>query len=265
MKKILIFLLCLGILPIHCQVADSKKFVLITTLYNEKNEARIGEYLTCLKSHLEHPRIKKIIVFYDTDRDDQKSVLLNALKMENNIVIKTISGRASFALFFDYANEFHQNENIIICNADIFFNDTLNTLDSIDLENKFLTLTRWNVTQSGDLELFKQYYNGSYLERSSQRSMDAWIFKSPLKKFNNPDIRLGLMGCDMAVAVQAMEAGLFVFNPCLSVQACHLHLSESRNYVKTEVPYKIPGSCYVPWCGFDNIKGGVYYDKQINY
>ena len=62
-------------LPMSC-----KQFVLITSLYNETNEARREEYITCLKNNMAHPMIKKIHIIYDKAKDGKNNNFRTVLK-----------------------------------------------------------------------------------------------------------------------------------------------------------------------------------------
>ena len=217
-----------------------KKYILITSLYNEKNLTRVQEYITCLQKNLAHPSIEKIHILYDTSNDtkDNPSALLEFIK-NNSIEVTLIEKRATYQDCFNLANNSYLNSTIIVSNGDIYFNESLNSLNNYDLTNKFLALTRWNLTENNNLV---QTYGTA--NKPLYCAQDAWIFTSPLKPFPNAHISLGILGCDCAIALQAKKAGLTVLNPCLSIQCCHLHLSAIHNYPKTG--YK--EFTELPWC-----------------
>ena len=126
-------------LPMSC-----KQFVLITSLYNETNEARRQEYITCLKNNITHPMIKKIHIIYDKAKDDKnnnfRTVLKNlAMQEPKKLKITIISGRPSYSYCFELANTKYPNSSVILSNGDIFFNETLQTLDNYDLTGKMLS------------------------------------------------------------------------------------------------------------------------------
>lgn len=221
-------------------------FILITTLYNEKKDDRVNEYITCLERNLTNAEIDQIHIFYDTSKDDNDCTLLKYLKSKKVHLIN-IKGRISYGMCFTYANEFFSGKNVIIANGDIFFNETLGLLKDYDLRDAFMALTRWNVLNNGALELFRQFRNGQFCKFDSESSQDAWIFKAPIRQFANDSIVMGLMWCDSAIAYQAKIAGMQVINPCYSLQACHLHLSDIRNYDLKERPYAKEGRIPVEW------------------
>lgn len=225
--------------------AGGPLWVLVTVLYNEANEQRRNEFISCFDRNKQHPSIDHIHVVYDTSKDDEYNLLLNYLKTQD-CTISYVSGRPTFGYCFDLVNKQYLNATIILSNADIYFNETLNVLNEHDLTNKFLAITRWDVQEDGKLELFRQYKpDGSFDEAMSQLSMDAWIFRAPIKQFPHSAIQLGTWACDGYIAYQAYLAGLEVINPCLSIQCCHLHLSKVRHWI----PQSIPGlkALRVPW------------------
>ncbi len=202
----------------------ASSFVVITTLYNEKNEERRQEFIKCLERNLAHELITEICVMYDTSKDDQDNQLLEYLKTKP-VRLMFISARPTFGDCFELAEQLYSNSTIIIANADIYFNHTLHQLVPYDLKNVFIALTRWDVLPSGRLTLFKDPFGIPW-----GRSQDVWIFQTPFKKLLKTDFALGTYGCDNAIAYWAHKSGLRVINPALSIQACHLHSSNIRNY-----------------------------------
>ncbi len=116
------------------------------------------------------------------------------------------------------ANDYCPDSNVIICNADIYFNKTLSLLNAYNLTDKFLALTRWDIQKNGRLQLVRNPY-----------SQDAWIFQTPIRHINSEDIPLGTWWCDSKISLRAYQSGLKIINPCLSIQCLHLHLSGIRS------------------------------------
>lgn len=218
--------------------AIDPSYILITTLYNETNQARIQEFIACLKKNLQRSQIQSIHVLYDTAKDFGVCKLKTYLE-SLPITIHYIKGRPSYRACFELANTFDPGQRVIIANGDIYFNYTLALLAPINLTGKFVALTRWNVK---DDSLVPYTYRGHPITDSQ----DAWIFQTPIKAFCPEDIYMGTWRCDVRTAYYAQQAGLKVLNPCRSVQCCHMHASEIRNYhtlKKTDDPYWIR----VPW------------------
>lgn len=228
----------------------SKKFILLTVLYNETNPQRLQEYKTCMERNLQHPLIEGIHVLYDLSKDGGQGIrgesLLDYLKTLP-ITITYIDDRPAFGYCFDLVNTLYPDRKIILSNADIYFNDTLQLLMHYDLTNKFIVLTRWNVQTDGSVKIFAQNDGqGNFDAKMSALSHDVWIFNTPLKQFPNTNIKMGTWACDGYIAYQAYLAELDVINPCLSVQCCHLHRSGVRHWI----PQSTPGlkALVVPWC-----------------
>ncbi|MCL2924716.1 MAG: glycosyltransferase [Trichodesmium sp. MAG_R04] len=207
--------------------ASYSGFKLITTLYNETQIERALEYLNCLHRSYYHHLIDEIHVFYDTSKDQKTNLILNYLHKKKNITVKIISGRPTYKNIFDYANQcFTSGSRIIVSNADIYFNETLNLAVDIDLKEKFIVLTRWNQQENNNLLLQKSNGLPNYF------SADVWIFQLPLKVDFHCNYQLGTPFCDSFLNNQLSKTNYRVYNPCLEIQACHLHknwqLSKSK-------------------------------------
>jgi len=215
----------------------AKKFTLITVLYNEKNEKRAQEYLTCLEKNRAHKKIASIHVVYDTSKDTEteKKTILNKLN-EEHITITYIDSRPTYQFCFDIANAYYPDSKIILANADIYFDETLSLLDDYDLEGKFLALTRWDQQSNTTC-----YIHGIKIHPEESYSQDTWIFKTPID-FPNSNILIGIPGCDTAIAYYAKENNFTVLNSCLSIKTHHLHESEIRNYDNS---FKYPNETFL--------------------
>jgi hypothetical protein len=240
---------------------SGKRFVLMIMLYNEKNEKRIKEYLYCLEQNMAHPLVSTIHIFYDTSDDfkkeRKKNVIYNHLlkqqKIYPDMIIEPVNGRVSYDFCFKRANKLYQDCTIILSNADIYYNKTLDLLKDYDLENLFLSITRHDVYKDGSANLPYMY--------TSQRPRlvpkihpitafhDTWIFKSPIVQFKDSSILMGTAYCDWRIVYEAHAAGMTVINPCLSIRCYHVHMSAIRNYDAHAVPRPHSNKIYeTPWC-----------------
>lgn len=197
-------------------------FILITSLYNETIQERALEYIVCLAKNCNHPLIKKIHILYDTSKEphDSDSGFLKVIS-DFPVTVTKLPERPDFNYCFNVANTLYNNEAIIMCNADIFFNETLEALVAYDLINSFIALSRWDVQNNGSLKLY-----------NDEQSQDTWIFETPLRPFKRANFGIGTPGCDNLIAAQARDVGYDVTNPCLTIQGCHVHLSQIRHYKK---------------------------------
>lgn len=214
-----------------------RALILITVLYPESNLDRVQEYKTCIDNNLKIKDIDTIHVLYDNSVLKQGDQFrLDIWLISKGIKLTYIKGRPTFNFIFEFANNHYPQQRIIVSNADIYFDLSLETLRDYDLTNKFLALTRWDVVPSTSknsvsIKPFVQYYNG---QCTSDYSQDAWIFMTPIRTFNDITIKIGEWGCDSELAYQAVQSGLEVTNPCLSIHAIHLHLTSTRNYKRID-------------------------------
>ena len=246
---LLTFICCLS--NVIGLVQAEGKMKLVAALYNEKNVSRCAEYIKCLECNLQHKMIDKIHVLYDDSMDDSNNFLLTYLKTRP-VSIRYIHGRPSYDDCFEYANKQFPNARVILANADIFFDETLNKLNKYDLTNKFLAFTRYDVGGGQDIKKMTVTTKSGKV-RDNIWSQDVWIFSTPLKKMNKnaATIQLGVFGCDTAIAACAKDAGLMVINPCLSIYCYHLHTSQVRNYNSKDRPYKKLPQYGIPWTKLD--------------
>lgn len=210
------------------------QFTLITSLYNESEQERVDEYLICLEKNLAHPLIDRLEVFYDVSKDDpvaSNNQILQYLQSKQ-VVIHYINRRPTYQDCFDLANTQYVGKKIIIANADIYFNETLDLLISYDFSNTFLALTRWNILPDGSLEIYMWPHN-----KQAIGSQDAWFFTAPIIPFDDAAISIGVPHCDGRIAYEAKRAGMRVLNPCLTIQCCHVHASGIRNWHAAPYPH----------------------------
>ena len=209
-------------------------FVLITSLYNEKIQKRLKEYIYCLEKNCAHGLIDEVHVIYDTSKDTpSKNKLLTYLK-DKDLKIKYIKGRPSYGFCFDLANTLYPDRGIILSNADIYFDETLHTLEGYDLTNKFLALTRWEKDKNLTLNPYQKSKKGVVYHKNC--SQDSWIFTTPIKMFPRYcSISLGTPGCDNSLAYVVWKKGLHIINPCLTIKCHHKHDSGIKHYSKERI------------------------------
>lgn len=137
--------------------------------------------------------------------------------------VNRVYGRATFDLMFKMANQFITSEEdiSIICNSDIYFNETLEKVNSIK-PNECYALGRWDEQKDGSLVHFNFW-----------DTQDAWIFRGKIGSIDAP-FPPGIAGCDNRLAHEIRMAGYNILNPSLTIQACHLHLTNFRRYDKPD-------------------------------
>ncbi len=197
----------------------SAGFVLLTNWYQESSQERKAELVEVLQQNLNHPEIAQIVLFSDPPHDELPPVDL----MKIRIVPR--DRRTTFEELLAFANNsLPMGQVVIIANADIYFDASLARLKDVSLANRLLALTRRDVARSGQNP--RLYRHPLFWQAFCQ---DAWIFQTPTPTIKAP-FSPGIPGCDGRMAFLAQEAGMEVYNPCLSLSAMHLHLVEKRNY-----------------------------------
>ena len=200
------------------------KYILLTSLYDEKDSNRLKEYLKCLDYHKANEYIEEIVIFYEETNGNVKQYLV-----DTTIII--IDRRPTFRDFFNYCNEHYRvGQRCIITNADIFFhpNRSLNLLEDIDLTNKVLTVTRYN--QAKQIKLphpsitLETEYGILKTQNNNGCSIDTWIFQCPITLDFKADYMLGTVRCDSSLNHQLKISKTYEpYNPCLDFISIHEH------------------------------------------
>ena len=203
------------------------KTVLLTMYYRDDLPARQFEIDACLNHNLQNRLIDQVIVFTE-------EFFSNI--MHSKLSQQVIKERLTYQCAFEFANKNLVGDICMLSNSDIFFDDTLISLQRADMTDKLYAITRHNVQPDGSL-----------LFTDAGTCQDVWIFKSPIKTFTS-NFGMGRPGCDNRVAWEARNAGLKVLNPCKVITCRHLHLTNKRNYMQNQP--QIPGP--YDWVDFGN-------------
>lgn len=193
---------------------------LIFPYYIPDDTHRHSEILACLQSNINNDRINNIIIATDATPDVHLNSLLNS-----KCVLWNIERRLTYSMVFDYINNnIDHGELCILCNSDIFFDDSVSHLNELP-SDMFVCLTRYDVHADGVV----QFMNRDFM----MRSQDTWAFRSPLpeKMVLDSDFHMGVNGCDNRIAYVASEHYV-VTNPSFIVKTYHLHNTPYRTYSK---------------------------------
>ena len=181
---------------------------LYTSFYQDKDAKRQKELLYCLNKNIENPLIDNIFLIVEGD--------VKLPKSDKLIIVN--GNRPTYRNFFDLVNDTVTsiNDISIIANTDIYFNETLASLDIH--ERQCIALSRWDKKKDG-LRLHNERF-----------SQDSWIFKGKLRNVRFCDFYLGIPGCDNRIAYELNRAGYRMFNPATKIQSIHYHQSDLHNY-----------------------------------
>ena len=181
-----------------------------TSWYNEPNDARRAELITCIQKCCDSQDIDFVYLLCEAP----------APIMHEKLKEIPVSTRVTYDDFILLANAMSEaGDVVLINNIDIFpAPKTRTQLERIQ-PNQAWALSRWDVQADGSLVHFCR-----------KDTADTWCFRAPIKKVSS-NFYLAIPGCDNAFAYRLQQAGYEVSNPSKDVKFCHLHLTGVRNYV----------------------------------
>jgi hypothetical protein len=211
----------------HGMVISSQVFVpplltLITQYYVPDKPKRAREINECLRRNIENPLIDKIFLLNESPQPYPKS---------DKIVECVIGSRLTYADIMKFIKlELPPNLIVMFANSDIYYDDTLRYLWSVDLRDTFISLLRYDVKEDGTSQLFGPRAD----------SQDTWIMMSDCVKsrewsWTDLDFPFGKAGCDNAINVEMLKKKMVVVNPALTIRSHHLHRSGVRNYDPSDI------------------------------
>jgi hypothetical protein len=213
---------------------------MFTQYYRPAHKKRAKEIRQCLKENCANPLISRIVLLNEKDESNDANKWYDVPGHEkiHQVVIGT---RLTYADFIQYVyDNVPPRVFAILCNADIYWNETLQELWRIQLANRMLGLLRWDVgaTPCGEEPT---------LFGPRADSQDSWIFLSDSIKDREWDLTplafcLGQPGCDNAFAGHMLRNRFALSNPAYSIQSLHLHRTEYRTYDKRDT---VPATVYI--------------------
>lgn len=166
--------------------------------YQDKNPARKAEIDYCLQRNRCNHHLKTIVV--------------------------DSPNKPTYEFFFQKINEVTGPDDInIICNSDIFFDDTIKLAEQHLKHKQLFALSRWDWRSPNNFSLFDR-----------PDSQDTWIVRGKVQGVYG-SFTLGIRGCDNRIAHEFHKAGYAVSNPSKSIRTYHVHNSGIRNYTMADV------------------------------
>jgi hypothetical protein len=198
----------------------------ITQYYTAEKPKRQRELRRCLERNVKSSLIDKIILLNEKVEKFDPSEKIKEVVIGKRLTYEDVYKRISL---------FPSHVIAVFANADICIDDdSWKDLWSLNLEDKFLALLRYDVPDSGDVKEAKIF-------GPRPDSQDTWIVRAADVAKRGPDIwknldfRFGRMGCDNAVALEMLRQKFLVVNPCQTLKTWHFHASEIRTYSKTDI------------------------------
>lgn len=202
-------------------VIFEKKIVIITELYNEKNQKRIHEYLAALGRNINNKLISEIHILYQGI--NQSSQILKELKNfnTNKLRISFVEKRCTLQDLLNYSNKW-LSCLAIACVADSFLDNSLAHIWKYDWEkdNIFGCLSMNTVMFAKRACNLVPWCHGAY------------IFKSPIIKPIKGDYVWSTLGSDIRIMAEAYNAGYKIINPSLDIKLTEIHRSRVSHHTK---------------------------------
>lgn len=223
--------------------------ILITQYYKPANVRRAKEIDTCLRKNVECRYIDKIILL------GEKLYDLPSDKIEQHVIGERL--RFSIVMKWIYDNV-DPNTNVIIANTDIYMDETLHILWSIQTENVFFSLLRWDDAEDPSMP------PKMFGPRSD--SQDTWIVNAKSVKertwdWSTIDFPFGKGGCDNAFTIEMFRQKFLVVNPAINLVTHHVHNSGIRNYDPADIVEK-PVLMYIHPSGVHDLRPVFAFDQK---
>lgn len=226
----------------------------LTQYYRPEKGRREREIKKCLEMNVKSPVVDKIILLNEKDFSDQFPA-----DPQQKIQQVVVGKRLTYAMVIKWFQEnAPQNTICVFANSDIYMDDSSKVLWTTNLEDKFLSLLRYDVQENGtEAKLFGPRPD----------SQDTWIFSSnsiQSRTFNWADLEFpfGKAGCDNAINVEMLRKKFLIVNPALSIKTYHLHTSGLRTYDPSDIVDK-PMYFYVEPTGIHDMEPITDLSKYI--
>ncbi len=220
---------------------------LIVQYYQCVDAARQDEIDTCLRNNLQNHFIAEIHLLTEVTYD------FSGYSGHEKIRQTVIGERLTYERAFRYASDRDADGECIwiLSNADIYFDETIRFVSSLNFNKFIFALTRHNLQPDGQAELMSSEF--------AHGSQDAWVFKTPLpldKMFTA--FNLGIPGCDHRIAYELVHAGYIVLNPSLKIIARHLDIARG-------IDIQTRSSHYSSLCNEESYQAGKAASPPYQY
>lgn len=211
---------------------------LVYQFFIHSNNERYKEIKYCLKRNVKLNLFKKIILLneriYTADELGLTDEEMKNVKQIN------INKRLKYIDVFLQIKRLNINGYIVLCNSDIFFDDTINNLHKscLSISKSVYTLLRFEYNRHYKLDkckLFKHYRTN----KPRNDSQDVWIYHTSQLEITsnlirNANFMLGMPGCDNKIAFILAILGYKCINEPYNIKTYHYHSTQIRNYKKND-------------------------------
>lgn len=235
-------------ISIHCIDEQPMPLWYITQYYKPDKAKRSREIKKCLDENAKCSAIDKLVLLNEKDFSEEFPKEGNT---KQKIYQEVVGKRLTYKMVVEWILENVPDDVICIFgNADIYLDqESWRDVWSVDLNNVFLALLRWDV-QEGTAP--------SKVFGPRNDSQDTWGFLSTSVKSKPWDLAaldfpFGKAGCDNAITVEMLRKKFLIVNPAISLKTHHLQLTNYRTYDPTNVVDK-PAYMYVDPTGIHDME-----------
>jgi hypothetical protein len=206
-------------------IREPPPLYLIQQFYEAEKAKRAREYKKCLEKNLECAFVDKIILLNEQDFSGK---LPKNTKLQQHI----LGHRMKYSDVIRHIKEnIPENSLVVFANLDIYLDDSWKDIWSINMEDVFISLLRYE-DSVGDEE--------PKLFGPRPDSQDTWVVNSSSIKnrewdYTTLDFEFGKSGCDNAINIEMLKKKFVVANPALSLRTIHCHSSQIRTYNPEDV------------------------------
>jgi len=146
----------------------------------------------------------------------------NAKLFHKVVAVDGTQRRWQFSELFDICHANHRGKLCVVANSDILFDWSLLRAEDVLERSDLLALTRWESDSCPRMIghiVDEMFFSGS---------QDAWVFRGGSLPQIDAEISMGEIGCDQALVGWAVEKGVRVSDPALSIKTTHVHASRDR-------------------------------------
>ena len=210
---------------------NGDKVNLFVQFFIPSSRVRRDEINTCLENNVKNHLISRIYLMNERIYTDQELGITN-----DKIIQVTIQNRMKYSDVFNYCSSMKIHWYIIIANADIFFNVTLENIFKSDIHVSPIVIAQTRYDYSPNplkIVLFARDLNDS---------QDVWIYHSNFNRMlaNNSAFKfmLGIPGCDNHIAYLFKLLNFKLINDPAIIMCFHYHSSNIRSYSdKDKIPH----------------------------
>ena len=186
----------------------------------------------CLTRNMKNGHIKHLHIFYE----NHLNALLDIINNDNRVSYSFISSRLSYRDWMIYADRNYGDDIKLLCNSDIFFDETLEVVTKLDCQRQTLyAISRKDYDLSGSRivpshDLFEDHrypINPIY-------SQDCWLYKYPVLDSNTDPklyyLKLGYNNCDRLLKDNIQKQNIAFVNLYPKINALHIDYRKTKKH-----------------------------------